>query len=393
MYVKKLTTLLKAVVLVCILASFATPVSAINGDGPLPSQSVVRSSEEAYQEDAKVYAATFGATVDEAVRRLKLQGPIAELDAILQDKESDTFAGLWIEHTPRFRAVIQLTSGGEEVILPYVQKGPLEDVVEVQVAPVSLKQLRLVHAKVIQDITSMGIPAESNIDLQNSGIRVYVTNAQQLTAALSTQKLTLPRNVQIIQLTQLSRPMANWYGGKSLNGCTSAFSVSKFGVKYSSTAGHCDTWSKSPLGNAVYYKYGGAFDLQVNYGPAGDTIKNWVADDMWDGTPLYREITSYISLVSVGTAVVKTGKTTGTTYGIVESNNHSYLNSPTWVLVASTNPYIKIACGGDSGAPVFTGGTAIGVLSAGWCDLSNNKYIAMPSRGYVDSGFSIMLSP
>ena len=72
------------------------------GEGPGQPPPVVRSAEEAYRTDAEAYVAAFGGTIDEAVRRLKLQEKIVELDEKLQVHESRVFAGLWIEHTPAF---------------------------------------------------------------------------------------------------------------------------------------------------------------------------------------------------------------------------------------------------------------------------------------------------
>ncbi|MBU2611754.1 MAG: S1 family peptidase [Chloroflexota bacterium] len=280
------------------------------------------------------------------------------------------------------------------MVLPYVQNGPPADLVEVQTASISLEQLRAAHADVIRDIQATGIPAESDIDLQANGIKVYVTSRKQLEAALSTASRQLPNNVQIIEVAQLSQPMANWYAGYSLSGCTSGFSLWNVAyVRYSSTAGHCTGSAYSPLGAPIFSRVEGAYDFQVNPAPSGYTIKNWAADNIFDSTPYYREITSWWASASVGTALCKYGKTTGFTCGTVESNNYNYQGSPTWLLVTSTNPNVKISCPGDSGGPVYNGSTAVGEVVAGWCDLGNNKLIAMPAGKYRDHGYYIMTVP
>lgn len=88
--------------------------------------------EEALVQDAKVYAADQGIDLNEAVRRLKLQGALGGLGAQLATKERDTFAGLWIQHSPEFRIVVQFTCDGEETIRPYIENVPFADIVEVQ---------------------------------------------------------------------------------------------------------------------------------------------------------------------------------------------------------------------------------------------------------------------
>ena len=40
-------------------------------------------------------------------------------------------AGLWIQHTLRFRVIVQFTHGGEEAIRPYIEARPLADIVKV----------------------------------------------------------------------------------------------------------------------------------------------------------------------------------------------------------------------------------------------------------------------
>lgn len=270
---------LRKMLLVCVIVLLVQvpAVSFAQGEGPGQPPPVVRSDEEAYRADAEAYVAAFGGTVDEAVRRLKLQDKIVELDEKLQAHKSSVFAGLWIEHTPRFRVVVQFTRGGKEVVLPYIQKGPLANEVEVQNAPFSLEQLRKSHDDVIQDIQATGVPFESDIVLQTSSINVYVTSREQLEAAMSNIGRQLPDNVQVVEVEQLAQPEANWYAGIRLNngaGCTSGFSLrTAFNQKYASTAGHCSGASISPLGTPIFTKDQGIADFQVNPVPSGYTIK------------------------------------------------------------------------------------------------------------------------
>jgi len=84
------------------------PVTEVHEDNPL-------------LRDAEIYAKHQGVTVDEAIRRFELQDAAGALDAALSKEEAETFAGLWIEHAPKFRIVVQFTRDAEETIRPYLQ--------------------------------------------------------------------------------------------------------------------------------------------------------------------------------------------------------------------------------------------------------------------------------
>ncbi|RZN37674.1 MAG: hypothetical protein EF813_05580 [Methanosarcinales archaeon] len=104
---------------------------------------VLISAEDALLRDAQEYASDMGVSTDEALRRLQLQDSIGELNAEISTNEVATFAGLWIEHTPKYRVVVQFTQDSEETIKPYLeQHTELADIVEVRTANVSLADLR-----------------------------------------------------------------------------------------------------------------------------------------------------------------------------------------------------------------------------------------------------------
>ncbi len=70
---------------------------------------------EALTEDAVQYAARYGVTPDEALRRLRLQqASVAETD-LIRSEFASRLAGISIEHTPQYRIVVLLT-GNEPVI-------------------------------------------------------------------------------------------------------------------------------------------------------------------------------------------------------------------------------------------------------------------------------------
>ena len=87
-----------------LLLAFATPLSA----------QPVQTQAEALADDAVQYAAQFGISPDEALRRLRAQqASVAATDAISREF-ADRLAGISIEHSPDYRIVVLLT-GGEPV--------------------------------------------------------------------------------------------------------------------------------------------------------------------------------------------------------------------------------------------------------------------------------------
>ncbi|MDO9333668.1 MAG: hypothetical protein Q7T57_04000 [Dehalococcoidales bacterium] len=115
-------------------------VYAASPDAPL-------SLYEGYEEDsllfAEIYAKQHGVTVNEAIHRFELQDLVGDLDAEISSKEVETFAGLWIEHTPEFRVVVLFTHNAEETIEPYIQKyRGLAEIIEVRTVEMSLLKLQ-----------------------------------------------------------------------------------------------------------------------------------------------------------------------------------------------------------------------------------------------------------
>jgi hypothetical protein len=59
--------------------------------------------------DVEAYASSLNIDLDTAAHQLSLQELAGDLDAELSRKEADTYAGLWIQHSPQFRIIVQFT--------------------------------------------------------------------------------------------------------------------------------------------------------------------------------------------------------------------------------------------------------------------------------------------
>jgi hypothetical protein len=167
-----------------------------------PVSSVVPSAQDALLEDAQVYAVHYGVDIQEAMRRLKLQELVGGLDAELTAQEQATFAGLWIQHSPQFRIIVQFTRDGEEPIRPYVENGPLADDVEIRTAKVSLAALQAAQTAAMQAVRDLGISMNSGINVPENRVELYVAEPAQTEAALHQANIQLPDYVVVLSAVE-----------------------------------------------------------------------------------------------------------------------------------------------------------------------------------------------
>ncbi len=349
--------------------------------------------------DAQAYASETGVSINEALRRLRLQDIVGELDAELAANEKETFAGLWIEHTPEFRVVAQFTYGGEEVIKPYLEQYPeIANIVEVRTAGVSLAELRQIQASVTASIRALDVPVDSGINVRENSVELYVAKANlgQLNEVLQ-EGLRLPDKVSVVAVEKLAEPAAEIYGGLPLSTCTSGFSVKKgwiFVTKGITTAGHCSD-SQYYNGDSLPFQaenVGGPYDTQWHTAP-GYTVTNKI---QWWSDGSTRDITAKKGWSNqvIGEYVCKYGKTTHYTCGTIIDKNFapSYIEDPLPSFIRVTSETTDLAEPGDSGSPWFLLNTAYGTTS-GHIEPGNDAiYMAV---NYIESGLgvSVMTSP
>ena len=179
-----------------------TPMAVSGGPNTAEPESGGTPSPEgvspALAQDARMYADDFGVSLEEALTRLILQGPAGELSGNLEANEADTFAGLWIQHEPEFRVIVMFTRNSEKTIRPYIEDGPLEEIVEVRNAETTLLELQRSQTNANKIVTGLGFRVASGINVFENRVELYATDAAQLEAALTESGLTLPAHVQII---------------------------------------------------------------------------------------------------------------------------------------------------------------------------------------------------
>ena len=198
---------LSLVVLAAIAGAVAAVAMSGGNDGENPDPAT---------RDAEGYAAHLGVSVQQAQSRLTLQKLAGDLNAELSDHEGQTFAGLWIEHTPQFRVVVQFTRDADATIAKYIQSDELAAVLETRTADVSLTELREAQSEAMRAIRSENIPAESEIDIKAGKVKVFVAERARLDDAIQKGTVTLPDTVDLVTVPATSQLDADIADGPEL---------------------------------------------------------------------------------------------------------------------------------------------------------------------------------
>jgi hypothetical protein len=172
----------------------AGPTPAPSGGAPAPTAAV----DDALRRDAEAYAEMFGVSVEEAVRRLDLQGLVGDLNATLREREAATFAGLWIEHEPEFRAVVAFTRDGQETLCPYVEGTPLADSIELRTARFSLAELEAIYAEATRELSKLDFDVNVMLSEQNNRVEVTVSDRAWVESELKRVGGHLPEGVELV---------------------------------------------------------------------------------------------------------------------------------------------------------------------------------------------------
>ncbi len=186
-----------------------TPTKAVAGSGERSMSTPTRppgteaittalASDDPLVRDAANYAEHYRVPIDEAVRRLERQDEIGRLGALLESKERDTFAGLWIQHEPEYKIVVAFTRDGEATMERYVRDGPLVDLLEVREARVTLVELQAAQAELGRRLGEAKIPASTGIDVTRNRVQVYVSDLPRFRSALHEEAVQLPPLVELV---------------------------------------------------------------------------------------------------------------------------------------------------------------------------------------------------
>lgn len=361
-----------AVLAACERAPSESVTAPEASDAPRQHVQPIASADEALEQDAQSYAADQGVSIREAMRRMQLQQEIGELNARLEAGEPATFAGLYIEHSPRYRVVARFTRDGDRTLQRYVAGGPLAGVAQAEPAGVSLAQLQSRLEAAHRAMQRAGVAADGGLDLRANRAEIYVRPARA--AAARAVLASAPGQAEVVLAEHLAVPehTDDLHGGLHLSTCTSGFTVkNSSGSRGITTSAHCGN-TQSHDGKALNFRserIGGSYDIQW-HNRSGATF----SPTFWSGSA-HRSVTGTRSRSnqSVGDYVCKYGKTTGYTCGYIETKSYCYDGACTWIRVGRDG--YNLSEGGDSGGPWFNSGTAFGSHTLGIGD--DSAYMAV----------------
>ena len=338
----------------------------------------VKTQVEALTDDAAQYAAQYGVTGDEALRRLKAQqASVGATDSIAKEFAS-RLAGISIEHSPEYRIVVLLT--GSEPVPDRIASGvPIvfrtgakatraEAVAAMRKHLIDLRsELPAARGAGYDQRTGEVVLLVTSEDAERYGIDVIRQRAEQLGG--------VPVRVLVNPLIEQNMAIA---GGGRIEGvnhltgrrnvCTSGFVVTDGGETGIATAAHCpdELSSIDPDGTTVVLPFAvqsglGYQDVQVNLSPESNAPL-FYADR---GADSLRRLTTWRNRDSTraGDFACHFGQSSGYSCAEVKLTNYAPPGalcggpcSPTWVTVAGPD-----CIPGDSGGPVFSGGVAFGI--------------------------------
>jgi hypothetical protein len=376
---------------------------------------------EALAQDAVAYAAFVGVDQTEGEWRLRAQEASVALTDALRDRYRDRLAGIAIEQLPDFRVVVLLTGDAPVADQPVSAGGVTVPVVFRTGATASLAALKAALAAHQADIrAALAHPPGMGID-QRSGELVVVVAAADLAveeAGAMAARLGAIAGVPV-RVRSIDRPGVDQAGagaapvgegGMRLVGsipgdahrylCTAGFVVTDGTRTGVATAAHCpDTLGYVDAERrehtlAFVGQWGWGYqDVQVNladeplapafYADTARTVSRPVEGQRGAGS------------MRAGDVVCHRGERTGYSCGMVELTDFAPAGdlcggacSPTWLTVAGPQ-----CGGGDSGAPVFVGTTALGLLKGGSyrADGSCGFYFYM-SVDYLPTGWRLLMA-
>lgn len=369
---------------------------------------------DALSEDAAEYARQFAVSPEEARHRLIVQTASVPVTDAIADAYRARLAGIAIEHRPSYRILVSLT-GEEPVAERHVVAGGLS-------VPIVFRTgAKVTRDRVIWAMTNH--QAEIRAALQSppgmglnprTGALVLTIGSRDARDGID----TIQRRVEAIagvpvEVHALDHVDVNLAieGGARVEGvdpndgkrylCTSGFAITDGMRDAITTAAHCvDQLRYRDRGGALVAlpfvaQWGWGYrDLQINASPErleptffADSAKTRV-----------RPVTAQRSRASTraGDFVCHRGERTGYSCAVVQFTDFAPAGDlcggaclPTWVAVAG--PTCK---GGDSGAPVFTGTTALGIVKgASYRPDGTCAFYFYMAVDYLPSGWTILLDP
>jgi hypothetical protein len=338
----------------------------------------VLTQDQALSEDSVQYAAQFGVSPDEALRRLKAQQESVPATDSIAREFVGRLAGISVEHRPDYRIVVLLT--GSE---------PVADRSAAGVPIVFRTGAKATHAQAIAALRKHLIDLRADLpnargagydqrtgevvllvtraDAEKFGVDAIRTRAEQVGG--------VPVRVVINELNEANMSVDGGGRVEGLNSqtnrrnlCTTAFVVTNGEATAITTAAHCPdelTYvdrDGSTVTLPLIGSWGAAYqDVQINGSP--NSPEPLFYSNRGAGT--LRRLATWRNVASTraGDFVCHYGESSGYSCATVELTDYAPPGDlcggpcyPSWVTVKGPN-----CIAGDSGGPVFSGAVAFGI--------------------------------
>jgi streptogrisin C len=403
-HLTRLLIILGIVVAASFLVSSRSVADALAG--PLPP---VRPLSAAAAElmDARAYSANHKVNVREARRRLRAENQMSGVIDLLRRGAGKRYAGLWIEHEPKFRVMVRLV--GKELpasgLKAALANSPIPVVFQNGAAASQADLLDKIHSALPIVMAALPDTAGTDVDVKTGEIVLTVPAVGAAReAALAKVPALASRLGASVRIDFIDSPLVDQSvrGGSALSDCTSGFVVANTaGTRGFVTAAHC--------GNTESYSdFDGTSTSTTFQSETFDADQ----DFQWHTTPLtevpefYADLTTSArvltgkrlrSSTAVGNTACHRGKTSGYSCGSVQSTTFQPTYTGACNGFTCTSTYISVtgsglACaGGDSGGPWFNGQTAFGLHKAGDSPCTLSVYT---STDYLSgTGVSLVFGP
>ena len=308
--------------------------------------------DAALRRDAASYAEDFDVSVEEALKRLRLQSEIGELDAKVAVEDASTFGGLWIQHVPDYKVKVAFTENASSKLAGYDVTDGLRENLQAVPVSVSLATLLETQANAVAAAERVSQVVESSVQVVDGQVELYTTDEAALRRALTDGGESIPDHVVLVEVDSHSVPEHaddnQLHAGLFMYDCSAGFSVvHDNGTRGITTAGHCANTGQwvdlVALDRPEGERNSGRRDVQWHVveddeeddGDEGEeyTFRNL----LYDGSShRYIYSTKSRSAQSIGEYVCKYGKATYKTCGNIDSKTFQRVspwNVSRWIRV------------------------------------------------------------
>ncbi|QAY75763.1 hypothetical protein [Sphingosinicella sp. BN140058] len=379
---------------------------------PVAPSTIVQRPAEALAQDAAEYARQHQVPLDVAIRRLLAQEDSVVVTDEIRSIYAARLAGIAIEHAPIYRVVVLLT-GAEPVPNRVIRAGGMDVPIVFRTgAPATGEQIveavRLHAAEVRAQLPSavgMGLdPRTGEFVLMVRRADADRYGVGEIERRLK-EGLRLPARVRVLDGADRNSSIE---GGARLEGldavtgnrgyCTTGFVVTNGTETGIVTAAHCPDSATyfDPAGGRTELAFGGQWgwsfqDVQLHVSALAQKPLFYADTKKSTARPLVASRKR--SSTRAGDFVCHRGERSGYSCAEVELVDYAPPGdlcggpcAPVWVTVSGPS-----CGGGDSGGPVFTGGTAFGIVKGASYDRRGrcNFYYYM-STDYLPDGWSLL---